>query len=204
MSRVVPAGWLVVVAACGRVDFDTASIDDVSDNFDDGSIGAMWSTYESLGARHTEANGVLAITLPTNVDDGYAGYISNQSFDIREHDIVIELVGGPVDEGCNCYFNIVAPGDVMDLGFVLSSGVVSAGDNPSGPYDALRHRWWRIREHDATIEYAASPDGATWTTLVAEPSPIWIDNARVNIGGGTYIPATPSRTCVFDNFNRPP
>lgn len=208
MSRVVRAGWLVV-AACGRVGFDSASIDDVSDDFDDGSVASMWSTYQSLGARHSEANGVLTITLPINADDGYAGYISNQSYDVRERDVVIELVGAPVDDGCNCYFNIVSPDSLTDLGLVLSGGFITGGrsddgDNPSVAYDALRHRWWRIHERDTTVEYAVSPDGATWTSLFVGPSPSWIGNARVNIGGGTYIAATPSRACVFDNFNRAP
>lgn len=196
----------VAVAACGRVAFDDAPFP--TDDFGDGRVGDAWSSYEDPGSSHVEAGGVLTINLATNIDDSYAGYITYGPYSGLERDVTVRLVGAPVDQGANCYLTLVTPDDLASYGILVTSGGLAGGlstvDNPLVPYDPAQHRWWRIRERDGTLEFAASPDGRAWTLLQSAPTPVWADQVRINLGGGTFMPSTPAAPCVFDDLNRLP
>ena len=72
------------------------------------------------------------------------------------------------------------------------------------PYDAVAHRWWRIREHAGTVYWETSPDGLTWTTHVSLPDPIAVTALDVRLGIECTTACVSAPSASFDNYNLRP
>ncbi|MBL9013389.1 MAG: hypothetical protein JNL83_04385 [Myxococcales bacterium] len=71
----------------------------------------------------------------------------------------------------------------------------------SAPYDAALHRWWQLRSEAGTLSFELSPDGVSWTTLAAIPTPAYFDDAYLELSAGTYMLETqPIGEARFDNL----
>ncbi|MGB3829695.1 MAG: cell wall-binding repeat-containing protein, partial [Ornithinimicrobium sp.] len=71
-------------------------------------------------------------------------------------------------------------------------------------YDRVTHRWLRIRQSGSRLAFEASPDGRTWSAVIAEQSsPPWLADAigQVKLGGGNYDVDDAAGSVQFDNLN---
>jgi hypothetical protein len=90
------------------------------------------------------------------------------------------------------------------LSMILRVGYVDA-DQLELTYDAVAHRWWRIRVLSGQVYWDASPDGRTWQTYRSATAPAWVLTGTalsVNLGSRRND-GTPD-TSTFDNFNTLP
>lgn len=84
------------------------------------------------------------------------------------------------------------------MAYLPATGPVVQG---SVAYDAVAHRWWRVRESGGTIFWETSPDGAAWTTQVSWASPYAAPTASQVYMGSGYFGADPGAGSFaeFDN-----
>jgi hypothetical protein len=75
----------------------------------------------------------------------------------------------------------------------------ATNDETSTTYDAVAHRWWRIRESAGSIFWDTSPDGLTWTNQRSKPTATLNLNYRASYAQ-LYADGA-SGVSIFDNFN---
>ena len=141
---------------------------------------------------------------------------SRRAFDMRGGSVLIEvpdpgpgdpdLIFGVQDTGSTATrFRLTEEGyESRQLLLEYTTGVVDIEPLGGMAFDAVAHRWWRIR-HDAgagSLMMGVSPDGSSWAaeTQVAAPP----DLSRVRFSIWTADWDGPLGTVAVDNFNRPP
>jgi hypothetical protein len=95
--------------------------------------------------------------------------------------------------------------------FLINGGNLACGTADAGgvfaypqsqPYDPVAHRWLRIGATSATaVEWSASPDGTTWTTLhTMDPAPVDPTSVVLLFVAGEWVGTTSGGLWV-DNVN---
>lgn len=69
------------------------------------------------------------------------------------------------------------------------------------PYDAVAHRWWRIRHSGGMIRWDTSPEGLTWTERASWTPTFSITSLKALFGAGGTTGGTPA---TVDNVNLAP
>lgn len=152
------------------------AIDSISDDFEDGLVGAVWSPWSYDSCSMFERAGALQFEFEP---EGYGGcgYESLTRYDLTGRSVSVEVPG--VDESGQIHTVFVldfANDDwiALDHGggeepnrLVCRNNIGSANATPcSLSYDATQHRWWRFR-HDPgpnVVHWETSADGKQWTS----------------------------------------
>jgi hypothetical protein len=209
-----------ITAACGRVAFDTATIDAASDAAPDAysCVPGPWTS--ELAARPTwlttwhqpSGNGVsvvfsggaLRITQTTNADE-WGGVLSPIE-PFAERSIAAELTQ-VTSEG-----EAIISLDAGDAPWLRATVVAGAriymanfdppdvDDHLDVPYDPVEHRFVRLREHAGTVYFEASPDGMRYTTLYTSVRRPFLDNVRVVLGAGASSAIGTASEAVFETL----
>ncbi len=186
-----PSGMTCVADVCvmaggdGGVDpmGECATIDQLATNFDGNVIPPWADTYVQAGGALAVNNGELVMSIPANMNKSRAQLSSNARYDLRGKELKFEVpkVGGETTEvglydatGGEAYFGMTG-GEI----FVYSKGRFIQGSKQ--PYDAAKHRWWRMRTDGLNAIWETSADGAAWDAWVTDTAPIDFAWVKVEI-----------------------
>jgi Big-like domain-containing protein/IPT/TIG domain-containing protein len=181
------------------------------DDFNDNSLDlAKWFIQTpGSAATVTEQSQQLRITLPTNVAT-YNGVGSNATYDMRGGTAQVELVQSVSQAGFVENFMTVqldAQNYLMiqtGAGNLLMRSMVNgANDQLSVPYDAVAHRFWRIRHSlgTNTVSFETSPDGAVWTSRKTVTAGFSLTSVRFNLFAGAYATGNPTPgAAIYNDF----
>lgn len=53
-------------------------------------------------------------------------------------------------------------------------------------YDPVMHRWWQMRARAGTLTFEVSADGIAWAPFATTSTPVYFDDAYVELSAGTY------------------
>ena len=157
------------------------------------------SSQVSAGALHVAATGVAG---------RYCGIETVGSL-IPTGTIAIDSAAFPPNvSGFVVYFDL-QDGAANAVEFQLAIGSLNLNVNnattstrkASVTYNAAVHRFWRFRADASPVACESSPDGTTWTTLVAVPPPFTGD-VFVNFGAGFVLAGT-SASVALPGLNAP-
>ncbi|HJR06862.1 MAG TPA: S8 family serine peptidase [Pyrinomonadaceae bacterium] len=181
----------------------------LSDNFNDNARDVKkWFTLATPDVTVLEQNGRLEIS-PAASSTSYDGYWSAVNIDLTDARISVEGASVPTLPNYGSYLFLSNGVDYLLFGvggmynnLVLQQSVGGVLTQTAFNYDAVAHRFWRIRHNRAadTINFEASPDGVTWTTLHSEPRKFSLTNLQTVLMARQYAPTSPAATTVFDNL----
>jgi hypothetical protein len=185
-----------------------------TDDFDDGILPHAWAvraTASATGCTFAEQNGQLQFSLDTS---GYTSciVILAPGYDLTDDSVVIEVPAVTADvlhfhawlqlmRNATNFLEIEAHDGATRIGYYqLGTWYAMA----AVPYDAVAHRWWRVREQAGMVYWETSPDGLDWSAHAAIPDPFGLDALDVRVGTecSTACPSPPSVS--YDNYNLPP
>lgn len=151
------------------------------DDFNDGSLAAVWSPNTYGGV--TETGGRARI--PCIVGD-YAGLQTAKSFNINNSSVFGELVTLPALGGgaVNLAFFVTQATAGTSIGFELdiSTNTLRCVSN-TAYWDAAAtvltfshatHRWFRLRADGTNVYWDTSADGTSWTNRRTLAKPAWV------------------------------
>lgn len=166
------------------------------DTFDDGGAGPNWSRYLSAGCTAIESGGSFNLAYE-GTGDAYCGIDSLHWWDLRGSSVTLDAGGVPGGSDFYAYFQVGRPedgdtrqeierqGNLLDIEQQLD-GVESGALQLA--YDAVAHRWWRIRESGGEVFFETAPDGATWTARSTIEAAFDLSMVEVEIGAGHDAP----------------
>jgi hypothetical protein len=213
------AGKYTATTPASTAIFDNLSVERVrrsitpSDNFNDNSIdAARWQVLNPAAyVTVREQNQRIEMTLQPNTAS-YNGMFSLPQTDFWDKTLSVEIpqatnVGGAWAEtyfrlmrNDSNYFHVVITGANTFVCDAVVNGVV---DRTNFNYNGAAQRFWRFRHNAAahTMNFEASADGTTWTTLKTVKVGFPLDNMRVFMTAGAWGTgnSTPG-SAVFDNL----
>lgn len=176
----------------------------LTDNFTTAD-GVKWNGY---GGSATVSGGALNIT----VTNSYATIATATNYDLVDSYALVQLTQAPNigNGGTQAYMAVYITGN-DNLQFVLENGVLyfrervgNVDNDTTTSFNAVGHRWWRIRVAGSTAFWETSSNGAAWlvqrTKTLATPTP---NNVSIGLGAGYYGTEPAPGTARFDNFNLP-
>lgn len=183
----------------------------LSDDFNDGALGAIWST--SYGAV-SESGGRARILS----DTGYPAIKTDAAHTLTGSHVLVEAFPAPVGDATTAVssqMSIDSPtaGTRLIIMVVLNLGEIRFHNqtgywDDSGvtiPYDPVAHRWWRIAESAGTVTMSTSPDGTTWTDRRTLTTPAWATATDLPLVFMTHRDdGAATNYFEFDNFNLTP
>ena len=156
-----------------------------------------------------ERNGRLEITPLANVHGlHFNGYVSASLWDMTGAQASVEVVQATnitsadttfavgIDE--NHWYRIVKEYDQLYFQEKISGAKTSTNIT----YNAVQHRFWRIR-HDAAADvvvFETSADGVTWVEQRRVTRGISLAAVRMQLCSGTPNLSSAPGTAIFDNF----
>ncbi|MFD4547274.1 hypothetical protein [Streptomyces sp. NPDC058466] len=159
------------------------SLSTLTDNFNDGVIGANWgNSYGGV----TESGGKAHVPCGT----GYAGYQTAYSWTLAGASFFVAVTTVPAaSTATEAYASVfVNAADIatsgVRIGFVINavSGLLKFSSE-TGYYDpgavtvtysAVTHKFLRLREDGTNVYWDTSPDGTTWTNQRTLATPGWV------------------------------
>jgi hypothetical protein len=73
------------------------------------------------------------------------------------------------------------------------------------PYDAIAHRFWRLREASGVIYWDVSANGTLWSTLISTVNTIDLSAVVIDLVAGHWSPGPGSaQTARFDRYSLAP
>jgi len=218
----VSQGWVAGTLVCQDCAFDESDCQNdcgansvpcpassISDDFEDGIMGAIWASYAEGGATAQEIGGELVLTLfPGGLSA--AGYETSDVYDLLTYSVTVELVSGtnPVPSAA-CYLTVTNPSTYDIAGIILNEGYISmfyyldqvSYDDESVPHDPQSHRYWRLRALGGYFFADTSPDGVVWTNLGGGGAPFPMNAVLLAIETETWAAEASPGEAHFDNFN---
>jgi RHS repeat-associated protein len=183
-----------------------------SDDFNDNSLDtSKWNIdYPTSPISVSESGQRLQITLAPNTA-GYNGVSSNATYDLTDKSVQVELVQAVSFAGyCENFLQVVLNSNnlfLIDVGgqgnLLMRSRVNGVNDQTVIPFNAVTHRYWRIR-HDAgtnTIKFETSPDVTNWTTLKTVNVGFSLTALKFNLYAGAWGTGNSNPGAAkYDNF----
>ncbi|MCK6536387.1 MAG: hypothetical protein L6Q84_25745 [Polyangiaceae bacterium] len=186
----------------------------LSDDFEDGELNdAFRSSAFGTDMVIEEADGTLVFS-PTD-SGGSGSFESRYAINLRGSSVVVEVpnpgasfkgrsISLSLVEGTTASILMAASDDLQSPGtsklrFEVTTEEGSTKD--SAPFDPVAQRWWRLGEKDGVLSFAASPDGAAWTTLGEVPAPAFVDASNLRLGMSDSAKVVPVGAVRFDNLN---
>lgn len=178
------------------------------DNFDDNVTGHVWDrSDEDNGCTYDETGGELVI-MPATSTSAYCGYTSASAYDLRSTSATVEVTKTPdIMEDTATYFTLEGKGGFVEIAqeganlIMRYETPVTSADLAAIPYNAVQHRWWRIREKNGTTYWETSPNGTTWTIGAQTANPLPLDMLDVSLAAGTGSTVNNPGEAHFDHFN---
>lgn len=197
-------------------DCTIGSLATITDDFNDGTVAAVWSSYETTsGIRVSETNGELKVAPDTDQSGfSYAGYRSNNYLSFSNSQVAASMrIANGTTVLVDGFIDLI-PNDGFGVGINLREGTLALWkrvnfdwEEVEGiPYDAVAHKWIRLRESSGTVYCEYSADGTQWTSLatVATNSVLNSTSVKIEVGAGTYGAASNPASFYFDDFNLAP
>jgi hypothetical protein len=98
----------------------------------------------------------------------------------------------------NNFLSISQLGTDLLLTYFANGMIMS---NKTIAFDAIMHRWWRLREASGTTYFETAPDGVSWTVRHSVSTPSFADSMWIYFGAGAFKDAAPGGGAIFDNVN---
>lgn len=186
------------------------AISKLIDNFDGLSVDSTkWVATPGVGI--TQANGVITIPCTTS----YPCIFSKNRYVLTESSVSVEIVqvSGPGNGSCSSLVQYIYDTsnkfriDITNNTFAWGSTTNSVDNiNYGTPYDAVNHRWVRMRETGSTLYVEASPNAQVWTVVGSIPTPAWMKDtaSEIYLQAGYWSTETSPSPTIFDNFNVSP
>jgi hypothetical protein len=177
-------------------------IDNFNDNLTDSS---RWK----VDGDAREVNQRLEARPPPHTNDGYAGYYSNASYDLTGSSVKVEVLQPLTVPGGNTYLRAGHSNDNVRLmatnGKLICIQMVGGVTTnlASVPYDAVKHRWWQLREFGGTTYWEVSSDGEYWNTLFSKSNPVDLTLVPLYLRALTNNPTPMPGVALFGSFNAP-
>lgn len=191
----MPGSWGRMHAGSGN-----RPIRRLCDDFADGSLDPQWRVFTGGSTSAAESGGQYTITLPPGTAgnaiysfpyDAMGGGLAVELADagVQEAGLQAQPIALQVDES-NQVFLVVA------AGFIGCWHMISdvSTDHGFTAYNAVDHRWFRIRESGGTTYWEAGADGSSWTTLASAANPISLANITASIAANTYLALGTTKT----------
>jgi Big-like domain-containing protein len=166
------------------------------DDFNDNSLNSTkWSVLSpGSPAVVSEQSQQLRITLPASTAT-YNGIASNATYDLRGGTVQVELAQAvsqagwvetmlKIEKDVNNYYLI----DVGSGNILFRSMVGGVNDQTIISFNAVAHRYWRIR-HDLaanTVSFETSSDALTWTTRKSASTGFALTAVRFSLVAGAW------------------
>jgi hypothetical protein len=193
-----------------------------ADDFSDGVRHPFWNEDES-----PVESGELVLTPKNDGTSSTVAYYAYSTLDLTDDAIYVEVpeVAAGAGTDTSIVLRIDGSSDLTiehidgELRFELEKGNVE--DPVAVSYDAVAHRWWRIRETAGTLFWETSPDALSWTTQRQMQTQLLFSVRHVfvilraktdgssspgtarfdNLNGGVASGAFCSASSVSDDFN---
>jgi hypothetical protein len=187
-----------------------ALIGSISDDFNDGVIGAQWTVN---GVSPTESGGTLNIP----VQSSYQGIQTATTYDLANSQYLAQITsihaaaaGGSRE---NMLYMRTGGSEANRAGFLIpgSTGtaicmltVASVGNDQGFTFSMATTNWLRMRHNGTTLFWETAPDGLTWTVRRSLATPFTLTGLDLLFNTGTWgsEPITPGIS--WDNFNLAP
>lgn len=205
------AQGVIGYSAAFRKRATTALISTISDNFDDNSLAAIWSTGLSAdGTQVKEQNQRIEITHSNGPQ--YNTLSTATGYDLTGTNYYVQLVDAG-NQSLASHEAII--GIYLDtnnaLWFDISTNSIQAFKKVAGSqttvgsslsYSASTHRYFRVREASGTtfLDWATSPY-AGWTNLTSLSNPFAVTAIQPLLQTGCYAAEASSSYIYLDNFN---
>lgn len=163
-------------------------VENLVDNFDDGTLNASIWNQNYGNVREQDGRGGVGC------NSGYSAIQSMGQWQLAGSSMFAELFL-PADSGVTCWFAFSHPttsGTLVGFYYTTSNNTLRFwnatswwdGSAPTVTYNAMTHRWMRLRESAGTLYWETSPDGSTWTVRRNIATPAWVTSATT---GGVFL-----------------
>lgn len=165
-----------------------------------------WAATNNTGVTGQQADGVYQFDVAADAV-AFSQLASASVYDLTGSHYTAELVSaGSQAAGLEAY--LVAEADASNrLVAVVAGGFLGIYKTVAGvqtgitfpAYSPTDHRWLRIREDEGVTYWEASPDGAAWTELHSEPTPITVTSTRLILQAGAWQAVGADTSVIWDN-----
>jgi hypothetical protein len=185
-------------------------ISSVTDDFNDNSQAAIWSSaYATNGAQKREEGQMASFVCLPFAGSAYAAYQSNRPFDLTGDNTYLQIQQMVnTATHAQAYFKLFIDSNnsvqwLQENGTIYAQKTVAGVTTSLGSntYDLNTYRWLRIREASGTTYFEYSGDGRTWSLFISVTNPIAVTGLFVEFGAGTYQIEVNPGTFIVDNFN---
>jgi hypothetical protein len=222
---------VVLLAACGRLDFDPSSTIDAitgdtmieetcatrvfsnpaaSSIQDDFATGVLTDRWAAIGGCIAQSAGDL-VAVPT--DTGaycfaatlVTTHLSCDAIVMRVPEVTAPVLGAQT-------FIYVSPATSDEnMHMILEGDGYQLGTNTNGIIvgsadvrDPVNDVWWRLSAIDGEVVFDTSPDGVAWRERLRGPEPFSFDDVYVSLGAGTWMPTPSPGQARFGCYNVSP
>lgn len=206
-----PDTWVLWLGAyIEYVEVPPALAETLTDNFDDNSIDAKWTTSDSGSSVTSETNSQIEMALPSSATSAdYASLRSVDTYDLTSSYAYVKITQAVSDTTAANQTLTLYIDATHYVRWVIESGTIYAqwrdgGGNTtvfSDTFDISTHTWWRISESAGDISWDTSADGDNWTNRGSYTTGLAITSMYAYLEAYTYQNETNPGTAIFDNFN---
>ncbi len=183
----------------------------LQDNFNDNSLdGDKWLSTTGAGGTVSETNRRIQLTMPAASTSSTIAQIgSRRPFNLEASYVFVEIIETP-NAATNVDAEFIVQRDSNNwFRWVLEAGTLYAQRKKAGvqatltsfAFNAVTHRWWRIRETSGIVYFETSSDRSTWTAQTTYTHGMALANMNVFIGAFCYQNETNPGNLYVDNFN---
>jgi hypothetical protein len=180
----------------------------LTDNFNDNSISASWTTSVASSATVAETGQRIVIT-PANSTAGSDGkLLSAVDYDLTASYAQVKVV--QVADQTNCYTNFQLNIDADNyVGIGVSGTNLQYFQEVGGAfslsniatYNSTDHAYWRFRESNGQMLCDYSSDGITWINFYRVSSPITLSSVEIQLSVREHTSDATPGSAIFDDFN---
>ncbi|MBG0793175.1 hypothetical protein IYY11_07210 [Methylocystis sp. H62] len=159
------------------------------------------------GIEIKQGGGVLSVAPALGASGlNFAGYATHQAMDFTNMQASVEVTQTTSDGNSNTYLAIAQDANnwyriiVQTPSLLFQSNENGSVSTTSIDYVGKMHRWWRLRSVRSQVFFETSADNVEWQVQRKIANPNWIASAYVEIGAGSYAPAS-STAAKFRNFS---
>lgn len=197
----------------GSVDCAPGSVREIQDDFES-YVGSSlkWLRYKEF-AVVTQSSGLLIIAPPASYSD-WGGFYAKEIKSLVDCSMSVQLKQALNNNSKGAIYFRAVHSTGMDyfpnrLGMGIGNGMLQCfvleNDVPlldqSIAYDPVKHQYWQVRESQGKIYCETSEDGNNWSEMGNVDSPAYINQLRLDIGGGSFSMGPDPGEAHFDNLN---
>jgi hypothetical protein len=163
------------------------------------------TNWTGWGANAAVASGRLSV----NGVNTYPGITTTATYSLNNRDVTVEIPqsGTPGNGSMETY--LIAQVDVNNRLILMISGtnlvarelIAGTPTDATVTYNAISHRYLRIRSSGSTIFWEASPDRAVWTTIRTKTTSLALTAMSFALTHGFYGSEPSPPAALFDNFS---